>query len=230
MESYFAYRLGSHNATLAPQVRKVTIVGPESSGKTTLCKALAEHYDAPWVEECARGYLENQGGRYEERDLELIASAQHDIEILEMNRAWEAHKERYRVLRPEFDPFEEQERVLEPVKYPELPLLLCDTDMITVRIWSVEKYGRCDPRIIKLCEEWPYDYWLLCRPDIPWEPDPLRENPNDRDRLFAAYEAMLKALGKPHTIIEGDHAQRMRKATALIDVLIDSDPVQERWD
>src|SRR5690242_14179645 len=81
MESYFA------------GVRKITIVGPESTGKTTLCKALAEHYDAPWVEECARGYLENQGGHYEEKDLEVIASLQHDIEIWEEKRAWDRHLE-----------------------------------------------------------------------------------------------------------------------------------------
>jgi nicotinamide riboside kinase len=213
MESYFA------------GVRKITIVGPESSGKTTLSKALAEHYDAPWVEECARGYLENQGGRYEEKDLEAIAGLQHDIEIGEEKRAWDRHMERYKVLSNGYDPTEAPKAV----RYPELPLIICDTDMITVRIWSEEKYGRCDERILKRCREWPYDHWLLCRPDIPWEPDPMRENPHDRDRLFEVYQRTLTEMGKPFMVIEGTHEQRMRKATALVDVLIESDPVKERW-
>ncbi len=206
-------------------MRKITIVGPESSGKTTLCKALAEHYDAPWVEECARGYLENQNGKYEESDLLAIASLQHDIEIVEEQRAWDRHADAFAYMATNHDPFGSVQKV----RYPEMPLLLCDTDMITVRIWSEEKYGQCDPRIIALTEEWPYDFWLLCRPDIPWEPDPLRENPHDRDRLFDVYKTMLNALGKPYSIIDGDQAQRMRKATALIDVLLESDPVKERW-
>lgn len=206
-------------------MRKIAIVGPESSGKTTLCKALAAQYDAPWVEECARGYLENQGGRYEEADLMAIASLQHDIEVFEEKRAWDRHMEMFSHLAPAFEPSGENK----PTRYPELPLLLCDTDMITVRIWSEEKYGRCDPELIRLTEEWPYDYWLLCRPDIPWEPDALRENPHDRDRLFGVYERMLRDLSKPFSVIEGDQEARMRKATALIDVLVESDPVKERW-
>lgn len=216
MESYFA-----HEASM----RKIAIVGPESSGKTTLCKALADYYDAPWVEECARGYLENQDGRYVEADLLAIASLQHDIEIFEESRAWDRHMEAHAHLSPPYDP----SGAHMPTRYPELPLLLCDTDMITVRIWSEEKFGRCDPALVELSEAWPYDHWLLCRPDIPWEPDPLRENPHDRDRLFEVYETMLRDLSKPFIVIEGDQAARMRKATALIDVLVDSDPVKSRW-
>jgi nicotinamide riboside kinase len=205
-------------------MRKIAIVGPESSGKTTLCKALAAHYDAPWVEECARGYLTNQNSQYEEQDLMAIAALQHDIEVFEEKRAWDRHVATFAHLASDHDPTEENRSM----RYPEMPLLLCDTDMITVRIWSEEKYGRCDPELVKLTEEWPYDYWLLCRPDIPWEPDPLRENPHDRDRLFTVYERMLRDLSKPFSVIEGDRATRMRKATALIDVLVESDPVKER--
>jgi nicotinamide riboside kinase len=206
-------------------MRKITLVGPESSGKTTLCKALATYYDAAWVEECARGYLTNQQGHYEERDLLAIALLQRDIEVAEEQLAWDRHVEAHAHIAVVQDRSTGAQRT----RYPEMPLLLCDTDMITVRIWSEEKYGRCDPELVRLTEEWTYDHWLLCRPDIPWEPDPLRENPHDRDRLFTVYETLLKTLGKPYSIIDGDPTQRMRKATALIDVLIEGDPVKERW-
>jgi nicotinamide riboside kinase len=49
-----------------------------------------------------------------------------------------------------------------------------------------------------------FDHYFLCAPDIPWEPDPLRENPSDRDRLFEIYQRELVAFNRPFTILKGD--------------------------
>lgn len=163
---------------------RIAIIGPESSGKTTLCAALSAHFGAPRVPEFARSYLEERDGRYARADLLAIAEGQCAAEDI----ACEG--------------------------FP--TLLFCDTDMITLRIWSEEKFGACDPRIITLSEQRHYDRWLLCRPDLPWEPDPLRENPHDRDRLFAVYERMLDRLGKPYSILQGTHEVRLRTAIALL--------------
>ncbi len=54
----------------------ITIVGPESSGKTTLARELASRYSAPWVPEYARKYLEGLGRPYDENDLVRIAQGQ----------------------------------------------------------------------------------------------------------------------------------------------------------
>lgn len=61
-------------------ILKVAILGPESSGKTTLCKRLSEHFNEPWVEEFARDYLEQREGRYEEADLVFFAQQQQALE------------------------------------------------------------------------------------------------------------------------------------------------------
>lgn len=167
---------------------KIAIVGPESSGKTTLCQALAAHFAAPWVPEYAREYLEARNGRYAQADLLNIAAGQCAGEDRALQQG--------------------------------TPLVLSDTDMVTIRIWSEEKFGGCDAGLIELSKNRHYDHWLLCRPDFPWEPDPLRENPHDRDRLFGVYERTLTELGKPFSIIEGDHAGRMRTATELVDALL----------
>ena len=55
---------------------KIAIVGPESSGKTELCRCLAEHFQEPWVEEFAREYLIKQKGKYKQADLWEIAKGQ----------------------------------------------------------------------------------------------------------------------------------------------------------
>ena len=61
-------------------VRRVGIVGPESTGKTTLAKQLAAHYRTAWVEEYARAYLGTRGGVYQEQDLVRIAQGQRKDE------------------------------------------------------------------------------------------------------------------------------------------------------
>ncbi len=101
----------------------------------------------------------------------------------------------------------------------ERPLLICDTDMITIRIWSREVFGAVDELVEELVRTTAYDHWLLLKPDIPWEADPLRENPLDRDRLFAVYERTLQDLGRPYTVIGGSHEARMNAATQAIDPL-----------
>lgn len=57
-------------------VRRVCVFGPESTGKTTLARALAEALGTAWVPEYARVHLEAQGGRIEEADIERIARGQ----------------------------------------------------------------------------------------------------------------------------------------------------------
>lgn len=166
---------------------KVAIVGPESSGKSTLAGDLGARHGLV-VEEFARTYLTDIGPAYEEEDLLTIAVAQaraEDVAAL----------------------FAEQKGI---------PRLICDTDLITIRIWSEEKFGRCDPWILEQSEMRHYDLWLLCAPDIPWAPDPLRENPHDRDRLFEVYKATLDALGKPYVVLRGDHEQRLLDALDAI--------------
>ncbi len=172
-------------------MRKVAIVGAESSGKTTLAEALGRACNAVVVAEFARTYLEAHGPTYAAADLLTIAVAQARAEDAAMDLAARNGQR----------------------------LVVCDTDLITIRIWGEEKFGRCDPWVLDATLHRHYDLWLLCRPDIPWEADPLRENPNDRDRLFAVYEAMLKHLGRPYVVIGGRHDDRVRQALDAVDGL-----------
>lgn len=176
-------------------VIKIAVTGPESSGKTTLVEALAHHYGCAWTQEYARTYLAKNGPAYVEEDLLRIADGQRTLEV-------------------------EAERSLMGA---ERQLLICDTDMLTVRIWSAEKFDQVHPLLERAVRDVRYDHLLLCRPDIPWEPDELRENPHDRDRLFKVYEEALRTLRRPCTIIEGDRQKRFGTARSVIDVLLRED-------
>jgi len=59
-------------------------------------------------------------------------------------------------------------------------------------------------------------YWL-CKPDIPWASDPLRENQNDRMRLFKLYQSLLDELKVPFIILEGSHDKRILAALEYLE-------------
>jgi NadR type nicotinamide-nucleotide adenylyltransferase len=98
-------------------------------------------------------------------------------------------------------------------------ILFCDSDMTVMKIWAMEKYGRCDAWITAQQEAHHYDLYLLCAPDIPWEADPFRENPTDRNRLFALYIKELEMKNVYYIILEGGEKERLEKAVAILDAI-----------
>jgi|SRR6476469_3915477 len=61
-------------------IKKIVIIGPESTGKSTLTKQLAEHYKTSWCPEYARAYLNEHGKEYTYADLLRIAEGQNICE------------------------------------------------------------------------------------------------------------------------------------------------------
>ena len=61
-------------------LRKIAIIGPESTGKSSLCQRLAEHYQTEWCPEYAREFLLNLGRKYNYDDLLVIAKGQVALE------------------------------------------------------------------------------------------------------------------------------------------------------
>ena len=99
-------------------------------------------------------------------------------------------------------------------------VLICDTDLLTIKIWSEYKYGRCDPQILKWIEQQKYDHYLLCGTDVDWQFDLQRENPAQRIELYEIYKKQLKIYKKQFTEISGSKNQRFKKAIKLIDSII----------
>ena len=93
--------------------------------------------------------------------------------------------------------------------------LVIDTEMLVMKIWSKEKYQGVSKKIIQLLKRQQIDIYFLCKPDFNWVSDPLRENPQDRDRLFDMYEAFLKKYGFSYSVLSGSDAERKKiiKAT-----------------
>lgn len=163
---------------------RIAITGPESSGKTTLTKALAEALGWRSAPEYAREYLEVTNGTYGFDDLEKIA---------------EGH----------FDQLKNAEHDL-----------IVDTDFIVMKVWSDVRFGKTAERVQELIELDLFDLHIVCIPDIPWEPDPLRENPTDRDVLLKHYIDELEASSKKWITVSGSHEERLTKALQEIKNLL----------
>ncbi len=159
----------------------IAIIGPESSGKSTLCKYLSKHFDGAYFNEFARPYLESKNGKYQFEDLETIARKQN----------------------------EERKNITKSINF-------FDTENISLKIWSDYRYGKTSDYILQLIQEQKFDFYLLCEPDLPWEYDLLRENPNDRYELFEIFKKELIQNKFPYGIINGNEQIRMENAVKII--------------
>lgn len=68
-------------------MRKIVVIGPESTGKSTLCSQLADYYQTCWCPEFAREYLQERGGKYNFEDLLNIARGQIELEDTMLTQA-----------------------------------------------------------------------------------------------------------------------------------------------
>jgi NadR type nicotinamide-nucleotide adenylyltransferase len=96
--------------------------------------------------------------------------------------------------------------------------VFCDTDLLVCQIWAEKRFGHCPPELKTLYQHQPYELHLLCRPDLPWEPDPLREAPDlhEREALFTAYHDALASDRRPFRIVEGAAPLRWPNALAQL--------------
>lgn len=95
-------------------------------------------------------------------------------------------------------------------------ILPCDTGLLVIKVWSEFKYGRCHPWILEQLRQRSYDLYLLCGTDVPWAYDPQRENPDEREELYAIYKRELEQLGVPYTELWGGVEERVEAVAGLI--------------
>lgn len=101
-------------------------------------------------------------------------------------------------------------------------LLICDTTLLVIKIWSEFKYGVCDPRIVEGLKQSRYDLHLLTYVDVPWQEDPQREYPERRHELYEIYLKEIKAMNVPFVEIRGERNERRKTAIEAVDRLLNT--------
>ncbi len=174
-------------------LKKIVILGPESTGKTTLCKQLADHYQTKWVPEYAREYLVQNGSDYSFDDLLTIAKGQINSEEMYIK---------------------EMATIPDKSKF-----IFIDTDMHVMKVWCEFVYNKCHPFILEQIAERKYDLYLVCNTDLPWIRDELREyrDIETRQRLFKIYLDTMINQTVPWVEISGTDEERTQKAIQAID-------------
>lgn len=185
-------------------VKKVVIIGPESTGKSTLCEQLAAHYNTVWVREYAREYLLTNGTDYTFENLLDIAKGQIAGEELAVDRCALPGKGNH-----------------EPRTTNNEQLLFIDTDMYVMKVWCEFVFEKCHHWILNRIVERKYDLYLLCNVDLPWVKDELREYPDlvSRQKLYHYYKDIMVNQQVPWVEINGTYEERLKKAIAAVDLL-----------
>ena len=99
-------------------------------------------------------------------------------------------------------------------------ILISDTDLLVLKIWSEHAFGRCPDFIVDKLQHQDYNLYLLMGVDLPWEPDPQREHPHLRQYFYDWYKRELEALQAPFAEVGGQQQERFRNATQHIDALL----------
>lgn len=172
-------------------MKKIVIIGTESTGKSTLCKQLAEHYSTIWCPEFAREYLlQKENHKYTYADLLNIAIGQVELEDSLLTQASNG-------------------------------FYFIDTDMYVMKVWCEVAFQNCHSWILKQIANRHYDLYLLCDTDLPWQPDALREYPDPviRKKLFKMYMDILINTRVKWSEVSGTDAQRLQTAVSIINTV-----------
>ena len=173
------------------KLKTIVVIGPESTGKSTLCKDLANHYKCDFLEEYARVYLEENGPDYTYEDVEKMASGQCEsqnnfilknegpIAIIDTDlivyKVWIEEK------------YQKQSSFVET----------------QIENFKADHYFLCDVDI-----PWTFDEL---------REHPLE---SDRNRLYKRYEELLTSYSKPFTILSGGRQRRLEDAISILTNLI----------
>ena len=165
---------------------KVVLTGSESTGKTELARALGEHFDAPVSVEFVREFAEAP-----ERDGK-IEFADHGPIARGQMAAEDAAIARATAL------------------------VILDTDLVSTVVYCEHYFGRCPSWIERQARARAADLYLLMKPDIPWQPDGVRDRPQQRDDMHELFRRKLAELGLTYVEIGGDRDARLASAIAAV--------------
>ena len=166
-------------------IHRIALIGPESSGKTTLAKQLAQHYDTVWVPEYARDYVVKLQRNYTIDDIVHIAK--------------------------------EQLRMEEEMMHNSNRFLFADTELIVAKVWCEDVFDTLPQWIEEQLRNATYDLYLLTDFDLPWENDPVRENPHRREYFFDWYKRILEEMQLTYAVVSGKGDVRLENAVEVIE-------------
>jgi HTH-type transcriptional regulator, transcriptional repressor of NAD biosynthesis genes len=172
--------------------KRICVLGAESTGTTTLSKALAEHFHTTWVPEYGRVVSEGK-----------VFGDEHAV--------WRSE---------EFVAIARAQNVLEDILAESSNgIIICDTNAFATSIWHERYMGTRSTAVEKLAAERTYALTILTGDEIPFEQDGLRDGEHIRHDMHKRFIARLQETKQPYIIVSGSREERLAQAIAAIPAL-----------
>lgn len=176
--------------------KKIAIVGPESTGKTTITKMLANKFNSEYQLEYAREYIDLKfGGEYDMTSFSIE-------DIINISNG---HMKRYK----------------EKTNTCKTPFLFFDTELITTMSWSDLYFKKIPSSLYNMISDNKFDVFLLYTPEVSWVDDGTRKHKDYRDHHFNSILSLIREYGKSKVfIIEGNnYEERFNKSVSILESL-----------
>lgn len=171
-----------------PRITRIVVTGSESTGKTTLSRELATHYDALWVPEQSRVYAERVKRVLTSEDVPPIASEQIAAE----------------------------DAALADASRRNIHWAFLDTDLLSTVVYARHYYGSCPAWIEAEARARLGELYLVCDIDVPWAGDAVRDRPQTRDQLHLTFQAVLAEFNVRKCLVRGLGDARLAAAVRCI--------------
>ena len=167
-----------------PYLPRLTLIGPESTGKTTLAIALAKYYQTSWAPEYLREYSQK---KWEETG--IICEWSDLLPILQGSLK------------------NEQEAAAQACGF-----VVLDTNPLTLEIYAKLYYNKVPEAIKKAAADRPEnEFYILTNTDVPWEFDVLRDRENERDHILNLMESELLQRKLSYLLVSGSIEERLNQ-------------------
>jgi len=178
-------------------VKRVVVLGAESTGTTTLTRALAEKYRTVWAPEYGRTYAE---GKYASPD-----------------RAWRTD---------EFTHIAEtQHACIDRLARSADRIIFSDTDALATGVWHERYVGARSPSVEAFAAAHRPDLYLLTGDEIPFVQDGLRDGEHLRRGMHGRFEEILASQPVPYAILRGTHEKRLEEAIELVEAILEKEKI-----
>jgi len=179
-------------------VRRAVVVGAESTGTTTIARALATHFGTTWIPEYGRELTERK-----------LAARGPGATVFDVE--WD---------RADFvEVARTQEAMADAAARTSGPLLVCDTDARATVVWEERYLGSASDEV-RAAARWPDLYLLTDHTGVPFEQDGLRDGEHVRAWMTGRFRVVLAGAPVPVVELTGTHDERLAAAVKACEAIV----------
>ncbi|MFE3328401.1 AAA family ATPase [Streptomyces sp. NPDC059176] len=195
----------------AALARRVVVLGAESTGTTTLARALTAHFRARGGVWSRTACVAEYGREFSEHKLAALRAEQPGATWSDVR----FHSDDFPLIA------RRQTEREDAAARTGSPVLVCDTDAFATTVWHERYLGAPHEEVAEIAARGRGDLWLLTdHRGVPFEDDGLRDGEHLRPWMTARFADRLARTGRRFATLSGSREQRLAKAVSAVDELL----------